>query len=220
MSDTDWQRYNAWYETARGAWVGTTEARALIELGELRAGARLLDVGSGSGWFTRAFARHGCDVVGFDRDLGALHYARDAVHGESTYVGGDAHALPFAARAFDTVSAVTSLCFVRDEYRALQEMVRVARRCVLLGLLHRRSLWHARKHGRDAYAGAHWHDEDAVRELVARAAPRARAVEFSRHLFWPGGPRLGGCLERLPALRRRGGFLAVAIFLPTDTKSA
>lgn len=220
MSDTDWRRYNAWYETARGAWIGTTEAHALIELGKVRAGVRLLDVGCGSGWFTRVFARHGYDVVGLDRDLDALSFAQGVTRGGAVYVGGDAHALPFATRAFDTVSAVTSLCFVRDERRALQEMVRVARRCVLLGLLHRDSLWYRRKHGRGAYAGAHWNDEDDVRDLIARAVPQARTIEFDRRLFWPGGRRIGAHLERYAPLRRRGGFLAVAIFVAADTDIA
>jgi ubiquinone/menaquinone biosynthesis C-methylase UbiE len=203
--------YDAWYATARGTWMGETEAKLLIRLGEIGPGVTLLDAGCGSGWFSRRFAATGASVTGLDRDPAMLAYARRRGPGVA-YREGDMLALPLPDKSFDVVTAVTSLCFVRDEGRALAEMLRVAKRQVLLGLLHRHSLLYRRKHGRGAYAGAHWHTRAEVGQLLA-PFPMIRNYRIETALFWPGGPGMGRMLERVPGLKYFGGFMAVKIEL-------
>ncbi len=203
--------YEAWYATPRGAWIGGLEADALIRLGNLGAGRHVLDAGCGSGWFSRRFAAAGARVTGVDRDPAMLAYAR-GLGGGVEYLEGDMRALPMPDKCFDVVTAVTSLCFVADEARALAEMARVARKRIVLGLLHRHSPLYLKKHDRGAYAGARWHARDDVEQLVA-GFPGARDVEVETLLFWPGGPRLGRAFEAVPGLKRFGGFMAVKITL-------
>ncbi|MEK7262628.1 MAG: class I SAM-dependent methyltransferase [Pseudomonadota bacterium] len=206
--------YDSWYATARGAWMGNREAEALIRLGEIGPDRRVLDVGCGSGWFTRRFAATGASVTGLDNDAAMLDYAhiQDA---SIPYISGDMLALPFPDKSFDVITAVTSLCFVPDEHCALAEIVRVARRRIVLGLLHRDSLLYLRKHGRGAYAGARWHTRTDVATLVA-ALPGVHHWKIETLLFWPGGPRPGRVLECLPGLKHFGGFMAVGIELSTS----
>jgi SAM-dependent methyltransferase len=203
--------YDAWYATARGAWMGETEAKSLIRLGEIGPGSTLLDAGCGTGWFSRRFAQAGGQVTGLDRDPSMLAYARSRGRGVD-YLEGDMLALPLPDKSFDLVTAVTSLCFVRDEARALAEMLRVAKRQVLLGLLHRPSLLYRRKHGRGAYTGAHWHTRAEIKRLAA-AFPEIRRCHIETILFWPGGPGMGRMLEPVPGLKYFGGFMAVKIEL-------
>ena len=206
--------YDSWYATARGAWMGNREAEALIRLSEIGPNRRVLDVGCGSGWFTRRFAATGASVTGLDNDAAMLDYAhiQDA---SILYISGDMLALPFPDKSFDVITAVTSLCFVPDEHCALAEIVRVARRRIVLGLLHRDSLLYLRKHGRGAYAGARWHTRTDVATLVA-ALPGVHHWKIETLLFWPGGPRPGRVLECLPGLKHFGGFMAVGIELSTS----
>jgi ubiquinone/menaquinone biosynthesis C-methylase UbiE len=203
--------YDAWYDTLRGRWMGEAEAAALIRLGGFGPGVTLLDAGCGSGWFTRRFAQTGCMATGVDRDAAMLAYARrrDAA---TRYVRADMTALPFHSRDFDVVTAVTSLCFVRDEARALAELLRVARHTVLLGLLHRRSPLYLRKRGRGAYAGARWHRRTEI-EARLRQFPAVKDYTIETLLFWPFGPGIGWLLERAPGLKHFGGFMAVKINL-------
>ncbi|MEZ5615270.1 MAG: class I SAM-dependent methyltransferase [Rhodocyclaceae bacterium] len=152
------ERYDAWYATPRGAWIGDLEYGLLREMVAPRPGETLLDVGCGTGYFTRHFAgANGIGwVAGADRDAGAVRFAAD--RGGAAYLVADGLRLPFADRSFDLAVGVTSLCFMPDERRALAEMLRVARRRVALGLLNRRSLlWldKGRGEGRGAYGGAH-----------------------------------------------------------------
>ncbi len=67
--------YDAWYETARGRWIGDTEYRLLHRVLAPSPGDSLLDVGCGSGHFTRRFARDGLRVTGLDPDAGMLRFA-------------------------------------------------------------------------------------------------------------------------------------------------
>lgn len=193
--------------------MGGREAAALVRLGGLAPGVSVLDAGCGSGYFTRRFAAAGAEVIGLDIDAAMLAYAR-ARDPHSCYVQGDLHALPFADASFDIAAAVTSLCFVADERRALGELIRVARRAVLLGLLDRGSLLYLLERGRGGYAGARWHRRGEIEQL-ARAWPAVRAVSVERLLFWPFGAGIGRLLERVPGLKRLGGFMAVRIELRT-----
>ena len=59
-------QYDSWYYTARGRWIGETEFRLIMGLLEPESGARILDVGCGTGYFTRRFAGEGYDVTGLD----------------------------------------------------------------------------------------------------------------------------------------------------------
>lgn len=204
--------YDAWYDTPRGRWIGETEFRLLRRMATLQPGETLLDVGCGTGWFTRRFAAsNGWNVTGLDNDAQRLAYAR--AHGRNErYQEGDARALPFADASIHCVVSVAALCFIDDWRRALGEMARVARRRIVVGLLNRHSLlW--REKGRDGgagcYRGARWHTADEIGDALA-ALPLAN-IQMRTGLFLPGGSALARACERgLSNHLPWGGFLVAA----------
>ena len=204
--------YDAWYDSPQGRWIGATEFHLLQRLVGLQPGETLLDVGCGTGWFTRRFAaRHGWNVTGLDNDPERLAFAR--AHGRNErYLDGDACALPFADADIDCIVSITALCCIDDWRQALREMTRVARRRVALGLLNRHSLLWRKKgsHGGSGdYRGAHWHGVDEVRGALA-ALPVTN-VQARTALFLPGASPLARIGERcLPNRLPWGGFLVVA----------
>jgi len=205
------EEYDPWYQTRRGAWIGGIEHRLLDELLTPRSGETVLDVGCGTGHFTRCFSDSAAVdwTVGTDIDFAAARFA--AGRGKAAYLVADGQCLPFANRSFDLVISVTALCFMRDARRALVEMLRVARRRVALGLLNRHSLlWFAkgRHGGRGAYRGAHWHTRREVERLFA--GQPAHNLTLRTAIMLPGGGRLARWAE--PHLERAapccGAFLA------------
>lgn len=203
--------YDAWYRTPRGAWIGEQEYVLLRKWLAMPPGASLLDVGSGTGYFSRRFAREGAVVTGLDADTEAVAYARTRTVGGDTYLVGDARKLPFADDRFDFCVAVTSLCFIEQQRAAISEMLRVASRRIALGLLNRHSLLYltkGRAGGRGAYRGAHWHTQSDVTELLA-GLPVVN-VQFNSAIYLPTGTAFARTIERLITSRLLlGGFLAV-----------
>lgn len=89
---------------------------------------RVLDVGCGTGNYTRHFADIAEDglVVGFDASATMLAQASSGdQRGNTVYVRGDACSLPFADGEFDVVSSVGVLHMMDDWASALDELVRM-----------------------------------------------------------------------------------------------
>lgn len=201
--------YEAWYATPRGRWAAKTEFALLHKLLDLPPGASLLDIGCGTGQFSRRFAQAGYRVTGIDPDPERVAYARAHAHGTEDYLVGDGTRLTFADKQFDAAVAVTSLCFVGDQLAFVQEMARVARRRIMLGLLNRHSLLYRQKHGQGGYRGAHWHRLAEARGLLGEA--KVSEVRYGSALFLPDGGGLARTVERvLPARLPWGAFLAIA----------
>lgn len=203
--------YDAWYDTPRGRRIGEVEYRLLHRMLAPAPGATLLDVGCGTGYFTRRFAQDaGLCATGLDPDREWLDYARAHGRHNAVYVAGDARALPFPDAAFDFVVSITALCFIQDQRRALREIARVARKRFVLGLLNRHSMLYRQK-GRDggsgAYRGAHWHTVSEVYDLMRTAA--VRDIQVRTAVFVPSAGAGAGLIERLaPNLLPCGAFIA------------
>lgn len=103
----------------------------LLDLAEVKAGERVLDVGCGTGIVARRAAlrvgRPGA-VVGLDLNEGMLRVARResrAVEPAIEWREGDAAALPFPDAAFDVVACQQALQFFSEPDKALRGMRRV-----------------------------------------------------------------------------------------------
>jgi len=201
--------YDAWYGTARGRWIGETEYRLLSRTLALRPAETILDAGCGTGYFSRRFVQDGHPVVGIDHDPAAASHASRSQAPQLSCVVGDMAALPFADRSFDCVIAVTSLCFVEDETKAIREMVRVARRRFALGLLNRDSLLHrAKARAAGSYAGARWHSGSSVAALMSDLP--VRDVRVATAILVPDSGAFARILESVaPTGLPWGGFIAV-----------
>lgn len=207
--------YDAWYHSPRGRWIGDTEYRLLYALLRPRLGAAVLDVGCGSGYFTRRLSEQGLLVTGIDPDRDMVRYAASHEAAGERYLVGDAHALPFRNRQFEYTVAMTSLCFVADQAQALREMIRVSRERVALGLLNRRSILFLQKGtrgGSGAYRGAHWHTADEVRPLFETCKLRLIALRSAIHL--PGAGPWARWVERHARWRSLTGAFLLAVGEP------
>lgn len=204
--------YDHWYETPRGHWIGQRETGLLLQHLQARPGESLLDVGCGTGFFTRTLAASvDGPVHGVDINAEWLKYARQRDTGNTHYALADARALPYPDASFDLVVSITALCFIEDEMQAMREMLRVARRRVVIGLLNRHSLlWldKGRNGGSGAYRGAHWHTVRAAKALLRQQA--VQGVQAYTAIQVPSGGLMARVVEHIvPASFGLGAFILV-----------
>ena len=202
--------YDRWYRCGHGHWIGRRELGLIRAALAPRAGESLLDVGCGTGFFTRALrpAIDG-DVVGADIDAGWLAYARAQDKTRALYERADARALPHADNAFDLVTAITVIDFIDEDAAEVAELVRVARRRVAIGLLNRNSLlwWEkGRDGGRGGYRGARWYTPARAQGLFDGLP--VENLRLQTAIVLPGGGRVARWLEgRWPSWLPVGAFL-------------
>lgn len=95
-----------------------------------RAGERILDVATGTGWSARNVARTGAAVTGVDISGELLLAARELsghLRPPIDFRQGDAECLPFDDGAFDGVISTFGVMFAVNQARAATELARVCR---------------------------------------------------------------------------------------------
>jgi SAM-dependent methyltransferase len=112
-------------------------AERLVDLADLRAGTRVLDVATGSGNAALAAARLQCEVVGIDYVEALLERGRERAAAEGLDINlryADAEELPFPDSSFDAVISVFGSMFAPDHERTAHEILRVTRPGGTIGL--------------------------------------------------------------------------------------
>jgi ubiquinone/menaquinone biosynthesis C-methylase UbiE len=200
-------RYEDWY-TGPGRAADVLEKRLLARfLAHFPEAGTVLEVGCGTGHFSRWLAERGFNVIGLDSSRPMLMEAR-RLGSPPCLLQADALALPFAEHSVDLVVLITTLEFLENPLRALEEAVRIARQGLILGVLNRRSLLglRYRASGKSLWQAAHFFSVGELKQLVIRAAKgHLRSVQW-RTTLWP--------IPHLPDLPMPwGGFIGLAVQL-------
>jgi SAM-dependent methyltransferase len=176
-------RYEGWYETPRGRRADVAE-RSLLAwlLGWFPGARRVLEVGSGTGHFTRWLAARGFSAIGLDRSPAMLRAAR-ALSGIPLLLA-DAHRLPVRDGAVDVVLLITTFEFLDAPGSALQESVRVAEQGLVLVVLNRWSLGAASRRWGPQSRGALLADAHDLSLRQLKKALRTAAMERLGRLHW------------------------------------
>jgi len=208
--------YERWYETA----VGRAHDRAQKSdvrkfLRPARREALLLDVGCGTGHWSRFFVSLGYTVVGLDVSAEMIEVARTHPAPQCVFGVADACDLPFGDSCFDVVGAMATLEFASDVSLVLEEMFRCVRDAgaVLVGTLNRLAPINQRRvaGGREPYASGRLFTAGKLRhqlERFGRVRMRASLPEDNEP-----NDHLGRRLGRWLASRRStsGPFLVAEV---------
>lgn len=101
--------------------------RRLVDLCEISAGSRCLDLCCGTGDVTRELARRGASAVGLDASARMLAVASARLGQEIVFVQGDALCLPFPNNTFDAITIAFGNRNVASLELLYAEMRRVAK---------------------------------------------------------------------------------------------
>ena len=123
------------YERFVGTW-GRAAGTMFLDWLAAPDGLRWLDVGCGTGLFTKLLVDKCAPaaVMAVDVAPGQIEHARQkTVASRATFQIGDAQALPFPDSGFDVIVSALVINFIADQAAALSEMRRVARNGALIG---------------------------------------------------------------------------------------
>jgi SAM-dependent methyltransferase len=163
--------YERWYDTPAGrAHDAAQKSDVRKFLKPAPPGARLLDVGCGTGHWSRFFASLGYDVVGVDISQDMIQVAKTRREPHCRFQVADALALPFGDHCFDLVAAASMIEFVSDASAALMEMFRCVKPdgAILIGTLNRLAPInrHRLAKGRQPYASGRLLSPSELRRLL------------------------------------------------------
>jgi SAM-dependent methyltransferase len=104
----------------------------VLEAADLFRGARVLEVGCGTGWLSIALAQMGCNAVGVDISPNALRLAEGlraargpAQTGQVEFMAYDGKTLPLPDASVDRIVCYDAFHHVRDQAATLREFSRV-----------------------------------------------------------------------------------------------
>jgi len=213
-------QYDAWYDSPLGRACLVSEGRLLMESMVFEGSERTLEVGCGTGRFLIDIVmKKQPRIVGVDRDISFLIFAKrkgERLGLHPNLIQADGAVLPFRDGQFDIAYEITTLCFVQDEKKVLDEMIRVSsdNGRILLGELNPVSPWQWWRRlkgwfGYGSFKRAKWHFPSDLKRILNEKGYKKvsiqRAIFFAplnirnylhwRNLFeWVGSvlfPRIG-----------------------------
>ncbi len=129
--------YDNWFLTPIGRYIDRREKDLILHLIAPEEGERLLDIGCGTGNHLRFLRRKGCNVTGIEASPFMMDIARKKLGQRADFHMGKAEDLPFSDNEFDIVTMITSLEFIDNPQKAIDEAIRVCRGRVFIGVLNK-----------------------------------------------------------------------------------
>ncbi|WP_033398078.1 class I SAM-dependent methyltransferase [Desulfospira joergensenii] len=208
-------KYDAWFETPPGRLIKKYESELLLELLDPLPGETILDVGCGTGIFTRDVMARGPRVTGVDLSEPMLRMAVDrSMEKNFNGICADMCALPFEDKIFDKVLSMTAIEFVLDAKKAVDELNRVTRKggCIVLTTLNSLSPWADRrrqkaKNGHTLFQEIFFRSPDEMRSLVPADPVVKTAIHFQKEDSISDAPKIEENGNRNHP--DKGAFLAV-----------
>ncbi len=133
----DAKSYEQWLENPSNRPAAALEKQLLIDMLKPLPGKTVLDIGCGTGASLMPLIEAGLQATGLDPSPYMLDIAAKNLGHRVELHRGIAEDLPFDDNSFNYACLITTLEFVEDPQRAIEEACRVARNKIFLGVLNR-----------------------------------------------------------------------------------
>jgi len=165
--------YDSWYDSTIGAIYDRLEKRTIGKLlSKERCSGKLLEVGCGTGHWSRYFSNKGFEVTGVDVSGEMIEIANQKHIPNSRFEVADGQNLPFAYESFDVAAAITALEFTSDPAKMLSEMARCVKKSegvLIIGVLNALSGYNQKrkKISGSVYSAANMFSPQQIRDLLS-----------------------------------------------------
>ena len=127
--------YEKWFNNKRNKYKASLETRLMLHMLKPLRNETVLDIGCGAGASILPLIEEGIQVTGLDPSPYMLDIASKNVKHRADLYRGFAEDLPFEDNSFNHASLFTTLEFVNDPKKALEEACRVSKDRLFIGVL-------------------------------------------------------------------------------------
>lgn len=178
------KNYNQFYESLKGKQVDEIEKAIVRQLIHSMVGrGNMLELGCGTGHWTKFFCKEGFHVTAIDLSEAMLLEAQKKNIRCATFLRTDAANLPFDDNSFSVLASITMLEFVEDVNKIFNEIDRVLKPggYLLVGWLNALSELGKNKNSDEIYRHARLYTPVEIRQLLSRfGVPQMRfGVHYS-----------------------------------------
>jgi len=207
------RKYEAYYQSKYKR-ADVLEKRLLKELLEQFDDVeRLLEVGCGTGHFTRWMDSLGLECYGLDRSSLMLTEAKK-LWIDGRLVQGESSHLPFRSKSFDVVMYLTSLEYMPDLAAVFAEARRIARKGIVIGLMNKwspptiRRIIQVRMGRNLYYRNANFYSISDIKRILGKTLSEGYNIAYWNTTVFP---RILGDMKS--AYFPFGSFLGIAVKL-------
>jgi ubiquinone/menaquinone biosynthesis C-methylase UbiE len=133
----DAKAYEQWYNNQRNRFEADLQNRLMLDMLKAQRGESVLDIGCGIGESLRQFVDLGLQATGLDPSPYMLDITLNKLGERVDLYRGFSEDLPFDDNSFNYAVLSTTLEFVDDPQKSMEEACRVAKDRVFIGVLNR-----------------------------------------------------------------------------------
>ena len=159
--------YDLYYQTEFGKRIDEIEKGIISKLIKNIPRTKMVELGCGTGHWTKFFSDAGYNVTGIDTSRAMLdHAVKKDIKAE--FFNGDAENLPFTIESIDVVAAMTMLEFVNNQDKVLKEIKRILKPegWLILGCLNKLSVLGQNKSNDEIFRNANFLCQDELAEKL------------------------------------------------------
>lgn len=212
--------YDKRMHDSRNRFAVELENRLMLDVLSPLRGQSVLDIGCGTGSGLQLFLDRGLKVTGIDPSPYMLDIAQKNIGNRADLHRGFAEDLPFDDNSFTYACLITTLEFVEDPRKAVEEACRVAKDKIFIGVLNRYAIKGIQRRikgvfTRSIYNHAHffsiWELKGIIRSILGDVPVSWKTVcQFSTSPGW-----ITGRIEQFPLIQKCpfGAFIGMAVTL-------
>jgi SAM-dependent methyltransferase len=136
----DASNYDHWFDKPKNRFIASLEFQLMLDMLKPIRGYSILDIGCGTGASLLPFLDRGLQITGIDPSPYMLDVAGKKVGHRVDLHRGFAEDLPFDDNSFNYACLITTLEFVEDPKKAIEEACRVTKDRIFIGVLNKHAL--------------------------------------------------------------------------------
>ncbi|TYB31617.1 MAG: class I SAM-dependent methyltransferase [Candidatus Mcinerneyibacterium aminivorans] len=161
------ENYDGWYQTKVGYIYDYLEKKTIANLLKHKKRGRMLEIGSGTGHWSRFFSKMGFEVIGVEKSKHMYDISKRKRIKNANFLNEDIFNYN-PDKKFDCAAFITTLEFLENDKKAVNHVINLLadNGFILFGVLNKNSfLGQQRKKEKNIFTDARFYTQDEIKEI-------------------------------------------------------